>query len=48
MRSILVLAMFLTVFVSLSLHYSFWTAFGAMQLGGMLAVTLLAFTSPSK
>jgi len=48
MRSILVLAILLTVFVSLSLHYSFWTAFGAMLLGGMFAVTLIAFTAPSK
>ncbi len=48
MRSVLVLAILLSLFASLAIHYSFWVAFGAMQLGGMLAVTLIAFTVPSR
>jgi hypothetical protein len=47
MRSVLVLSMLLGLFVALAIHYSFWAAFGAMQLGGMLAVILIAFMVPN-
>jgi hypothetical protein len=46
MRSVLVLSILLGAFVALAIHYSFWAAFGAIQLGGMLAVTLIAFSLP--
>lgn len=46
MRSVLALSMLLGIFVALAINYSFWTAFGAMQLGSMLAVILIAFSLP--
>ncbi|MBE0574519.1 MAG: hypothetical protein IH613_01355 [Desulfuromonadales bacterium] len=43
MRLLIFLAFVLGLFVFLTVQYSFWVAFGAMEFGGMLATAVIAF-----
>ena len=44
MRSLFFLVTLLGVFLSLVAVYSFWVAFGAMHLAGLLICTVMGFT----
>lgn len=44
MRSLFSLAVIMSSFVLLAVHYSFWIAFGTLHLGAMLMLSVLAFT----
>jgi hypothetical protein len=43
MRLLIFLGSVLGLFVFLTVQYSFWVAFGVMELGGMLATAVIAF-----
>lgn len=43
MRLLVFLVSVSGLFVFLTVQYSFWVAFGAMELGGMLATSMIAF-----
>jgi len=48
MRSFIFLSVLLGAFVFLTVHYSFWVAFGLIYFAGMLIVTVLSFAIRSK
>jgi hypothetical protein len=48
MRSFIFLSAILVTVIFLTVHYSFWVAFGIIYFGGMLVVTVLSFAIESK
>ncbi len=48
MRSYVCLSILLGLTAFLTVHYSFWVAFGIMYSGGMLLVAVIAFTTRSR
>jgi len=48
MRSFIILSVMLVTVIFLTVHYSFWVAFGIIYFSGMLVVTVLSFAIQSK